>query len=70
MTSADRLISEIETFARIRGIAPSTVTSRAVGNSRLYRRMKDGQGGCTLEVAGRVIDYIRDNSPKQGEGPS
>jgi tryptophan synthase beta subunit len=51
------IISEIETFAAQAGIAPATVTSRAVQNSRLYQRMKDG-GSCTIQTAGRIRDYI------------
>lgn len=51
------IISEIEAFAAKHGIAPATVTSRAVGNSRLYKRMVDG-GDCTTEIAGRLRDFI------------
>jgi hypothetical protein len=57
----DQIISRIETFAAAQGIAPATVTSRAVGNSRLYRRMRQG-GDCTTEVAARIVRYIEDNS--------
>ncbi|WP_435170781.1 hypothetical protein [Falsirhodobacter sp. 1013] len=51
------LISEIETYAARKGIAPATVTSRAVNNSRLYRRLK-ADHGCTLDVAGRIMAFI------------
>lgn len=55
------LIAEIEDFAANVGWAPSTVTSRAVGNSRLYLRLKSGKS-CTLKVAERIRDFIADNS--------
>lgn len=56
----DDLIQKIERYAAARGIAPATVTSRAVGNSRLYRNLKQG-GGCTLEIAERLVSYIAAN---------
>lgn len=56
-----QLISEIERFASSKGVAPATVTSRAVGNSRLYRRLKNGKS-CTLGVADRLRQYMADNS--------
>ena len=56
MTRAE-LISAIEAFAKARDIAPATVTSRAVGNSQLYKRMKNG-GSCTLDVAQRIQSYM------------
>lgn len=57
-----QLISEIECYAAERHVAPATVTSRAVGNSRLYRRLKDGKS-CTLSVAERLRKYMADNPP-------
>jgi len=54
----DDLIAKIEKFAELRGIACATVTSRAVGNSRLYARLKSGNS-CTLDVAGRINDFIK-----------
>jgi hypothetical protein len=53
----EQLISEIEAFASANGIAPATVTSRAVGNSRLYSRLKGGKS-CTLGVAERLRKYM------------
>lgn len=52
-----QLIKLIERFASAHGIAPATVTSRAVGNSRLYRRLKDGKS-CTLNVAERIRSFV------------
>lgn len=57
----EQLISEIEDFAEQREIAPATVTSRAVGNSRLYARLKSGKG-CTLAVAERLRAFMADHS--------
>lgn len=59
----DILIAQIEAFARYHEIAPATVTSRAVGNSRLYRRLKAGKG-CTLDVAERLIRWMDERAPK------
>ena len=56
MTRTD-LIHQIEDFAARHGVAPSTVTSRGVNNSRLYHRMKAG-GGCNLIVADRLRAYM------------
>lgn len=56
MTRVD-LITEIQSFAARHGIAPATVTSRGVGNSRLYARMLAG-GGCNLIVAERLRSYM------------
>ena len=52
-----QLISDIETYAAATGVAPATVTSRAVGNSRLYHRLKEGKS-CTLDVAERLRIYM------------
>lgn len=64
MTRSDLIIA-IETYAARKGIAPATVTSRAVSNSRLYRRLKSDQG-CTLEVAGRVMAFITSDGNSAG----
>lgn len=56
----DDLIRKIEEHAAARGLAPATVTSRGVGNSRLYRTLKGG-GGCTLEIAQRLLTYMDQN---------
>ncbi|GGG77702.1 hypothetical protein GCM10011415_28280 [Salipiger pallidus] len=57
----EQLIADIEAFASARGLAPATVTSRAVGNSRLYARLVGGKS-CTLEVAERLRSYMSDES--------
>ena len=56
MTEAD-LIAQIENFAERHGIAPATVTSKAVGNSRLFDLLKAGKS-CTLTTAHRIMEYI------------
>lgn len=61
----DTLIARIEAFAKSHQIAPATVTSRAVGNSRLYRRLKAGKG-CTLDVAQRLTDWMDERSSAEG----
>lgn len=60
----DQIISEIEAFAAERGIAPATVTSRAVSNSRLHAHLKAG-GGCTTRIVRRLQEYM---TAKRNEG--
>lgn len=60
----NNLICEIEQFAERLNIAPATVTSRAVGNSRLYKRLKDG-GSCTMRIADRVREFMADSDRKE-----
>lgn len=62
----DEFISRLEAFAASHGISPATVTSRAVGNSRLYARLKSG-GDCGTRVIERVDKYMADNPPTEGE---
>lgn len=57
----EHLIAEIEAFARAQKIAPATVTSRGVGNSRLYARLKAGKS-CTLGVAERLRVFMTLNT--------
>jgi len=59
----DDIIEKIEACAAARGISPATVTSRAVGNSRLYSRMKNG-GGCNVMVAERLATWIAKTQPE------
>lgn len=62
-----QLIDAIEAHALRRGIAPATVTSRAVENSRLYHRLKAG-GDCTTGIAERILAFIASDTatPEQG----
>ena len=57
------LIARIEAFATDRGIAPATVTSRAVGNSRLYARLQQG-GGCSIRIAAKLLAYMAQEPAK------
>ena len=56
------LIKRIEDCAKARGIAPATVTRKAVGNSRLYADLKRGVGnGPTLDVIERLMSFTSAN---------
>lgn len=57
------LASQIKAYADQRGIAPATVTSRAVQNSRLYKRLSEG-GSCTMRIAQRLRDFMAANPPQ------
>lgn len=57
------LLAEICAFAVRRGIAPATVTSRAVGNSRLYHRLASGKS-CTLVIAAKVRAWMADETAR------
>lgn len=59
-----QLINAIEAHAQRRGLAPATVTSRAVGNSRLHRRLVDG-GDCTTGIAAKIIAFIEADHPAE-----
>lgn len=61
------LISQIEEFAQRRGLAPATVTSRAVGNSRLYSRLRAG-GDCTTTVAERLVRWMDQQEAAGADG--
>lgn len=63
------LIAAIEQYGLRAGIAPATVTGRAVGNSRLYQRMKGG-GSCTVDVAERLLIFFQTNPPTQPADPA
>ena len=53
----EALLKLIEDYAHANDLAPATVTGRAVGNSRLYARLKGG-GGCTIQVVQRLCSFI------------
>lgn len=59
-----QLIKEIEDFAKKKGLAGATVTSRGVGNSKLYAQLKRGKS-CTLTVAERLMTYIDEQSRQE-----
>lgn len=62
----EALLSEVDQFAEAHGISPATVTSKAVGNSRLYSRMRNG-GSCTIRIAERLRAYMAANPPASSE---
>lgn len=62
----EQIVAEIESYAAARRIAPATVTSRAVGNSRLYHRLTSG-AGCTLAIAERLLAYMASNPAQAGQ---
>jgi len=51
------IIQIIEAHSQRTGLAPATITRRAVDNSRLYDRLIKG-GDCTTEVAKRIAAFI------------
>lgn len=57
---------EIEEHAAKLGIAPATLTSRAVQNSRLYHHLTAG-GDCTTRTVERIRQWIADNPPVSKE---
>ncbi len=59
---AHSLISRIEAYCAASGYTPGTVGLKAVNNSRLYERLRDG-GSCTLETAGRLLEWLASNPP-------
>jgi hypothetical protein len=55
-----QIISAIENAAEVTGLAHSTISERGAGNSRLYKRLKEGgeKASCSPEVADRLLNYI------------
>jgi hypothetical protein len=63
-----QLIQQIEDYSARTGLAPSTITGRAVNNSRLFKRMVDG-GDCTTKIAAKLVTYMAENpAEKASEG--
>lgn len=52
-----KLIAHIEAYAAASGLPPSTVTSRAVGDGGLYRRIKSGKK-CSLDMSERITTFM------------
>lgn len=57
-----QFIKLIEDYADKHGLAPSTVTQRAVANSKLYHNLIAGKS-CTFKVAARVEEYMNTPQP-------
>ena len=62
MTEIERLVSEIETYARRSGISPSTVGERAGQGGLFYRRLKEGRRAWPDTIE-KVRRYMSDNPP-------
>ena len=60
------IIAAIEAHAEATGLSPSTITGRAVGNSRLYARLVAGRG-CTIDVAERLRAWIAASAASANE---
>lgn len=64
----EQIIQKIQEHSARTGLAPSTITGRAVNNSRLYARMTSG-GDCTTQIAAKLVAYMADDNPaKTTEG--
>lgn len=63
----DKLIQVIQDHSSRTGLAPATITGRAVGNSRLYQRLIFG-GDCTTAIAERVVSFINAET-QEGAAP-
>jgi len=61
------LISAIKAHADRFQIAPATITSRAVGNSRLFERLEAG-GDCTTTIAAKIVEFIADDASRRSQG--
>lgn len=46
------------------GLSEATLTERAVGNSRLYARLKAG-GGCSTKTVARLKAYFETHGPQE-----
>lgn len=53
----EELIKAIDAFAEVSGWSPATICGRAVGNTRLYKRLAGG-GECVPSTAKRLYAYI------------
>lgn len=60
------LLSEIEAAAKSMGIAPATLCERAVQNTRLPQRLREG-GSVTLATVNRLRSFIATHSSGQGQ---
>jgi hypothetical protein len=58
----EEFMSEIESYAKSRGIKPATVLQLAARLSgRTWERWLQGDASCTLRTMSRVRDYMREN---------
>nr|WP_111299410.1 hypothetical protein [Paracoccus saliphilus] len=59
-----QIIQQIADHAEKTGLSPSTITGRAVNNSRLYSRLING-GDCTTQIAAKLVAYMAENPPAE-----
>ncbi len=60
MTDIEKLVKEIEAFAKAKGVQPSTVLRHAIGAGHdRFERLANGDGDMKSRTIRRVRDYIR-----------
>lgn len=58
----DKLISEIEEYAKARGIKPATVLQYGANLSgSTWAKWLEGRATCTMQVAEKLREYMADN---------
>ncbi|TJZ85809.1 hypothetical protein [Paracoccus hibiscisoli] len=62
----EKLITLIKEHAENFGLAPATITGKAVDNSRLYSRLVSG-GDCTTSIAAKVSDWVDADRARRSE---
>lgn len=55
----EQIIQKIREHSARTGLAPSTITCRAVNNSQLSARMTSG-GDCITQIATKLVAYMAD----------
>lgn len=66
----EQLIKEIELFAQIVGMKPSTVLQRAGGfGGKAWARWVAGESACTMPMADRIRRYMASNWPEGSAMP-
>lgn len=68
MVRSRELLDEIKIGAAALGIAQSTLCQRALRNTRLIKRLEDGQS-VTVETVEKLRTYIREHSPAPLSAP-
>lgn len=67
MPYMEKLIEEIENYARLTNVKPNTVVAKAINQT--YSRFdawKSGDGSCSLTNADRIRRYMAENPPQDG----
>jgi len=58
------IISLIENFCRVSGLAPATVGMRALKDGKIYDRLLKG-GSCAPKTHEKAIRWFKENTPKK-----